>query len=78
MYAAPAFRTTTDRIDRAALMARDPILFFEEVPLFESELDDNGVSALHVKARAGPPLLYSLIYATSQRTAVKQQVSTSS
>lgn len=25
-------------------MARDPILWFAEIPLFESELDDNGVS----------------------------------
>lgn len=31
------------------LMARDPILFYDEIPLFESELDDNGVSQLLVK-----------------------------
>lgn len=30
-------------------MARDPILFYDEVPLYESELDDNGVSQLTVK-----------------------------
>ena len=33
------------------LTARDPILFFDEVPLYESELDDNGVSQLRVKVR---------------------------
>lgn len=32
------------------LMARDPILFWDEIPLYESELDDNGVSQLRVKA----------------------------
>ena len=31
------------------LMARDPILFWDEVALYESELDDNGVSQLRVK-----------------------------
>ena len=30
-------------------MARDPILFYDEIPLYESELDDNGVSQLLVK-----------------------------
>lgn len=34
------------------LMARDPILFWDEIPLYESELDDNGVSQLRVKARS--------------------------
>lgn len=33
------------------LKRRDPILFFDEVVLFESELDDNGVSIYSVKVR---------------------------
>ena len=33
----------------ALLTARDPILFYAEVPLYESELDDNGSSQLSVK-----------------------------
>ncbi|KAJ2899013.1 type 2A phosphatase activator TIP41 [Zalerion maritima] len=33
------------------LRRRDPILFFEEVVLYESELDDNGVSMYSVKLR---------------------------
>ncbi len=40
---------TSEQMDRSLLMARDPILFFDEVPLYESELDDNGASQLAVK-----------------------------
>ena len=36
-------------IDKGLLLARDPILFYTEVPLYESELDDNGVACLTVK-----------------------------
>ena len=31
------------QIDRSLLMERDPIIFFDEVILYESDLDDNGV-----------------------------------
>ncbi|RYO82569.1 hypothetical protein DL766_000217 [Monosporascus sp. MC13-8B] len=41
----------TKPIPLALLRRRDPILFFDEVVLYESELDDNGVSALSVKVR---------------------------
>ena len=44
-----AWEQTSESIDRSMLMARDPILFWDEVPLYESELDDNGVSQLRVK-----------------------------
>ena len=40
---------STDALDKSLLLARDPILFYDEVPLYESELDDNGASQLHVK-----------------------------
>ncbi|KAB5570416.1 TIP41-like family-domain-containing protein [Coniochaeta sp. 2T2.1] len=33
------------------LKRRDPILFFDEVMLYESELDDNGISLVSVKLR---------------------------
>lgn len=33
------------------LKRRDPILFFDEVMLYESELDDNGISVFSVKVR---------------------------
>ena len=36
-------------MDKVLLMARDPILFYDDVPLYESELDDNGASQLSVK-----------------------------
>jgi type 2A phosphatase activator TIP41 len=32
----------------------DPILFYEEVVLYESELDDNGISILSIKVRVMP------------------------
>lgn len=44
-----SWEQTSESMDRSMLMARDPILFWDEVPLYESELDDNGVSQLRVK-----------------------------
>ena len=38
-------------IPLALLKRRDPILFFEEVVLYESELDDNGISIFSIKLR---------------------------
>ena len=46
-----AFRATTKGIPIELLKRRDPILFFDEVTLYESELDDNGVSVLSAKVR---------------------------
>ena len=45
------FRPTTKGIPIELLKRRDPILFFDEVTLYESELDDNGVSVLSAKVR---------------------------
>jgi type 2A phosphatase activator TIP41 len=45
------WRPVAERIDRTLLLARDPILFFDELTLYESELDDNGTMSLTVKAR---------------------------
>lgn len=45
----PAASTT--QIPLELLKRRDPILFFDEVVLFESELDDNGISVYSVKVR---------------------------
>ncbi|KAK3313436.1 TIP41-like family-domain-containing protein [Apodospora peruviana] len=36
------------------LKRRDPILFHDDVVLYESELDDNGISLLNVKCRVMP------------------------
>lgn len=43
--------TRTREIPLELLKRRDPILFFDEVVLFESELDDNGISIVSVKVR---------------------------
>jgi type 2A phosphatase activator TIP41 len=51
----PMWQPTQQQADRALLMSRDePILFFAEVPLYESELDDNGCSQLVAKVRVMP------------------------
>lgn len=46
-----AFAATDKAIPLELLKRRDPILFFDEVVLYESELDDNGVSLYSVKVR---------------------------
>lgn len=45
----PCFKRTDERIDRRLLLERAPILFSAEVPLYESEMDDNGISSCTVK-----------------------------
>ncbi|KAI1433989.1 TIP41-like family-domain-containing protein [Xylaria sp. CBS 124048] len=45
------FTPTDEPIPIELLKRRDPILFFDNVMLYESELDDNGVSMLSVKLR---------------------------
>ncbi|KAI2470422.1 TIP41-domain-containing protein [Annulohypoxylon bovei var. microspora] len=46
-----SFTPTTKPIPIELLKRRDPILFFDEVMLYESELDDNGISVLSAKVR---------------------------
>jgi len=45
---------TAEPIPIELLKRPDPILFFEEVVLYESELDDNGISVLLCKLRVMP------------------------
>ncbi|XP_005993451.1 TIP41-like protein [Latimeria chalumnae] len=52
---------TTDRIDMEKLKAREQIMFFEEVLLFEDELHDHGVSSLNVKIRVMPSSFFLLL-----------------
>lgn len=47
--ARPSWRTVNERIDRTLLLSRDPILFYDELTLYESELDDNGTMSLTAK-----------------------------
>ncbi|KAI1816758.1 TIP41-like family-domain-containing protein [Poronia punctata] len=45
------FKQTDLPIPIELLKRRDPILFFDDVVLYESELDDNGISIMSVKLR---------------------------
>ena len=38
-------------MDKSLLLEREPILFYADIPLYESELDDNGASQLSVKVK---------------------------
>ncbi|XP_039116856.1 LOW QUALITY PROTEIN: TIP41-like protein [Dioscorea cayenensis subsp. rotundata] len=49
------------QIDLAALSSREPILFYDEVILYEDELADNGVSLLTVKVRVMPTCWFLLL-----------------
>lgn len=46
-----SFAPTEAPIPLELLKRRDPILFFDDVVLYESELDDNGISLFSVKVR---------------------------
>jgi len=57
----PTWEPTTRRIDRDMLTERDPIRLYDEITLYESELDDNGVAHLGVKVRVMPKCWYVLL-----------------
>lgn len=42
-------------------MERDPIIFYDEVDLYESDLDDNGICQLSVKIRVMPKVWFVLM-----------------
>uniref|UniRef100_A0A803NNP8 TIP41-like protein n=1 Tax=Cannabis sativa TaxID=3483 RepID=A0A803NNP8_CANSA len=50
-----------EKIDMAALAPKEPILFYDEVILYEDELADNGVSLLTVKVRVMPSSWFLLL-----------------
>mmetsp|Transcript_8154 Transcript_8154/g.30078 ORF Transcript_8154/g.30078 Transcript_8154/m.30078 type:complete len:294 (-) Transcript_8154:1321-2202(-) len=50
----------SDRLDMNLLKARDPILYYDEMVLYEDELDDNGVSVVSLKVRVMPRCWYIL------------------
>lgn len=52
---------TLDRIDMEKLKAREQIMFFDEVLLFEDELHDHGVSMISVKIRVMPTSFFLLL-----------------
>ncbi|KAL6600654.1 TIP41-domain-containing protein [Neocallimastix sp. 'constans'] len=51
---------TKEKIDMTKLMRRDPILFFDQVILYEDELADNGIATLDVKVRVMPTGIFVL------------------
>ncbi|XP_034539389.1 TIP41-like protein [Notolabrus celidotus] len=51
---------TSERIDLEKLKAREQIMFFDEVLLFEDELHDHGVSMISVKIRVMPTSFFLL------------------
>ncbi|KAF3915420.1 hypothetical protein AA313_de0209192 [Arthrobotrys entomopaga] len=54
------FEPTEDHIPLDKLRRQDPILFFDDVMLYEDELADNGMSILSVKIRVMPARLLLL------------------
>ncbi|XP_037544087.1 TIP41-like protein [Nematolebias whitei] len=52
---------TTERINMEKLKAREHIVFFEEVLLFEDELHDHGVSMISAKIRVMPTSFFLLL-----------------
>eukprot|EP00246_Nothoceros_aenigmaticus_P014629 TRINITY_DN5714_c0_g1_i1.p1 TRINITY_DN5714_c0_g1~~TRINITY_DN5714_c0_g1_i1.p1 ORF type:complete len:327 (+),score=52.02 TRINITY_DN5714_c0_g1_i1:133-1113(+) len=50
-----------EHIDLVALQAKDPILFYDEVVLYEDELADNGISLVTVKVRVMPTCWFLLL-----------------
>lgn len=51
----------SEQIDLVALASKEPILFYDEVILYEDELADNGVSLLTVKVRVMPSSWFLLL-----------------
>jgi type 2A phosphatase activator TIP41 len=56
----PAFEPTDTPIPLALLKRPDPILFFDDVMLYEDELADNGIAMLSCKIRVMPARLLLL------------------
>ncbi|OUM67602.1 hypothetical protein PIROE2DRAFT_39870, partial [Piromyces sp. E2] len=52
---------TKEQIDMKKLMRRDPILFFDQVILYEDELADNGIATLDAKVRVMPTGAFVLL-----------------
>jgi type 2A phosphatase activator TIP41 len=45
------FQKSSEQIDQNKLMQKDPIIFYDDVILYEDELGDNGCALLHVRVR---------------------------
>ena len=56
----PDFQPSESTIPVALLMRQDPILFFDDVMLYEDEMADNGITMLSCKIRVMPQRLLLL------------------
>ncbi len=56
----PTFQASTAQIPLELLKHPDPILFFDEVMLYEDEMADNGITLLSCKIRVMPQRLLLL------------------
>ena len=56
----PTFESTSTSIPLELLKRPDPILFFDDVMLYEDEMADNGITMLSVKIRVMPQRLLLL------------------
>jgi type 2A phosphatase activator TIP41 len=54
-------RAGKDGVDFAMLQRPDPILFYDELVLFEDELADNGIAMLTCKVRVMPSCFFALL-----------------
>lgn len=54
VFGSPAFEQTSTPIPLELLKRHDPILFWDEVMLYEDELADNGIAMLQCKVRVMP------------------------
>jgi len=52
---------TTEEINLDILRRPDPILFYDEIVLFEDELADNGISKLNIRIRVMPGCFFVLL-----------------
>ncbi|KAJ8768946.1 hypothetical protein K2173_023941 [Erythroxylum novogranatense] len=57
----PSWEDCEQQIDMVALSSKEPILFYDEVILYEDELADNGVSLLTAKVRVMPSCWFLLL-----------------
>ena len=53
--------SSSKEIDNEHLRRRDPILWNDDIVLYEAELDDNGTSELRVKIRVMPTCFFCLL-----------------
>ena len=49
IHSVGSWQAVAKPMDKSLLLEREPILFYADIPLYESELDDNGASQLSVK-----------------------------